>query len=193
MSDSLRILVIEDSANHRQSAVDTLIGHTLTIVDSYDKAMELMEEAHWDHQLKTMVEDPFPFDVVLTDMMMPMSTKTLVPEAYNAKEQVPYGLIIALKAASRGAKFVAMLTDTNHHKGAMSAALDCLGPAYYASPDRSNWYDAIKVFNMNGAKVVFVHAPFVKNEFQYERNAQKDWGLVLKDFFTACAEPHPTP
>jgi len=139
----MKILVVEDKQMHRDSARETLQGHDLAIVESFDEAMRLLE-------------DKTDFEVVLTDMMMPMSRKTLAPEAFNRGEQVPYGFVIALRAALMGAKFVAMVTDTNHHKGAMSAAIDCLGSGYYHEGFSPN-------FEINGAKVMFVHTPFVKD------------------------------
>jgi CheY-like chemotaxis protein len=187
----MKILVIEDKKMHREAAEQTLEGHEVTIVGSFDKAMELMRveidkdkvgqllreagfaemptrekdgddysarnQAYWE--AKDKAEDlsaiPFSFEVVLTDMMMPMSQKTLATGVFKWDEQVPYGFIIALRAALVGAKFVAMVTDTNHHQGAMSAAIDHLGTAYYCSGFRSN-------FIINGARVSFVHSPFIK-------------------------------
>lgn len=156
----MRILVIEDKELHRKSAEETLSGHEVTIVKSFDEATALMEkkidegnvqrllteagfptkpgyedserwsaycEAYSQATAKSVV--PFPFEVVLTDMMMPMSKQTLAPEVFNPSEQVPYGFILALKATLFGAKFVAMVTDTNHHQSAMSASIDHLGTA----------------------------------------------------------------
>lgn len=140
----MRILVIEDKEAHRKSAEETLAGHEITIVDSFDKAMDLLSK------------DSTPFEAVLTDMMMPMSRQTLAPGVFNPSEQVPYGFILALKATLCGAKFVAMVTDTNHHQGAMSAAIDHLGQAYYRNGFKPN-------FVVNGAKVMFVHTPFVED------------------------------
>ncbi len=93
------------------------------------------------------------FEVVLVDMMMPMSKATLGPGVWNPKEEVPYGFILALRAAKAGAKYVAMVTDTNHHDGAMSAAIDHLGSAYYRGSEQP--------FEVDGAKVLFLHTPFV--------------------------------
>ncbi len=156
----MKILVIEDSAAHRQSAIQTLIGHDVTIVDSFDAAKELLQKSCWKDGAE--IENQM-FDAVLTDMMMPMSKDGLAYGTYKPEEQVPYGLILALQAAYRGAKFVAMLTDTNHHNGAMSKALDLLGPAYYDSSDGdSNVATKVKRFEINGAKVVFVHTPFTQ-------------------------------
>lgn len=196
----MKVLVVEDKAMHRESAKETLAGHELTIVASFDEAMKLMgvkidreklgrllteagfpaaptqddtqekRSAYWQKsdELEEQCVVPFAFDVVLTDMMMPMSQKMLAPDFYKWGEQVPYGFIIALKAALCGAKFVALVTDTNHHLGAMSAAIDHLGSAaYYREGCKPN-------FIVNGAKVMLVHAPFIKDVL-------KDWGQVLKD------------
>lgn len=181
----MRVLVIEDKEMHRQSAKETLPGHEVTIIGSFDEAMNLMREkideekvarlmaeaglppkpnqkwererwsAYWQTHSAAEKKSvmPFPFDAVLTDMMMPMSRKTLAPGIFEYSEQVPYGFIIALRAALFGAKYIAMLTDTNHHQGAMSAVLDHLGNASYHSMTPN--------FEINGTKAIFVHTPFV--------------------------------
>lgn len=182
-----RILVVEDDPQHQQSARDTLSGHDVTVVGSFDKAMALMTTRYEDVQRDQILreagypEEPrheddhlrrkaylhllglilrgvpisFPYEVVLTDMKLPMSRQMLHPDAYIEGEQVDYGYVIALRAALCGAKFVAMLTDTNHHKGAMSAALDYLATPNYSSGLPPN-------FTINGATCMFVHAPFVE-------------------------------
>ena len=119
--------------------------------------------ALFEAEAKSVV--PFQFEVVLTDMMMPMSERTLAPGVFNPSEQVPYGFIIALKATLFGAKFVAMMTDTNHHQGAMSAAIDHLGRAYYEDGCKPN-------FVVNGAKVMFAHTPFVQ---KITKDVPCDW------------------
>ena len=155
----MKILVIEDKQMHQESAQQTLVGHDVTIVSSYDEAVKLMNKNYYPSSASN-----FNFDAVLTDMNLPMSHQTLVPEAFSVDEQVPYGFVLALMAANCGAKYVAMVTDTNHHKGAMSAALDNLSPTYYAWYHDSTYEsEKPKVFNVNGAKVVFVHTPFVKD------------------------------
>ncbi|MCX6766956.1 MAG: hypothetical protein NT170_04260 [Candidatus Moranbacteria bacterium] len=132
--------------------------------------------AYWTayHRAEYKFLAPIPFEVVLTDMMMPMSqSRVLRLEFYNPIKQVPYGFIITLKAALLGAKFVAMVTDTNHHAEAMSAALDHID-AYYGTATGLN-----PVFTINGARVAFVHAVFCKAEGEWE--SCKDWGKILAD------------
>jgi CheY-like chemotaxis protein len=214
----MKILVVEDKEKHRKSAEETLAGHEVTIVGSFNEAMNLLkrkidnenvkrllleaghptknpyyedgakqkiyEEALFEAKEKSTI--PFPFTVVLTDMMMPMSRETLAPGVYKPDELVPYGFIIALMAARAGAKFVAVVTDTNHHESAISAATDYLAPSYY------RWWhnlhaeeagDAPKTFNINDARVVYVHAPFIdeKRANWSDEVYAKDWARVLAD------------
>ena len=142
----MRILVIEDSPDHIESAKRTLEGHELTIVSYFDEAMELMK--------------PDEFDAVLTDMMLPMSNK-LDKNYYKTTDPVSCGFIIALRATLCGAKYIGMLTDINHHKGAMAAALDYLdNHLMYLNTSTCN--SVRPNFIINGAKVMFVHAPMTK-------------------------------
>jgi hypothetical protein len=105
-----------------------------------------MDEEFRDKEKELVAEIP-DFDVVLTDMKMPMSKQTLGQGIFQHGVEVPYGFPIVLKAAKAGAKFVAMVTDTNHHQGAMSAAIDHIGGT----------------FTIEGAEVLFVHARFVED------------------------------
>lgn len=157
----MKILVIEDKQMHQDSARETLKGHDVTIVGSYDQAIKALNRRDAKYNLL-----PLEYEVVLTDMNMPMCKQALTNDVFNPVEQVPYGFVLALMSAHRGAKYVAMVTDTNHHKGAMSAALDELSPSYYAWHHDSKYVsDNPTVFNINGAKVVFVHTPFVEDVY----------------------------
>jgi CheY-like chemotaxis protein len=184
----MKILVIEDKEMHRTAAAETLAGHELTIVASFDAGIKAMstevdhkelerlksvtnfpdyprgvgatdkDREAWDAKLRELEDQTRPrpqFDAVLTDMNMPMSRQTLAPGVYQYDAEVPYGFILALRASQIGAKYVAMVTDTNHHQGAMSAAIDHLGEAYYRGTEEP--------FEINGAKVLFLHAPFVED------------------------------
>ncbi len=209
----MKILVIDDKAAHQASALETLAGHEVTILDSFEAAMramqptinnelrnQLMTEAGLPVSCKHIEEEerktywrawdeagqksvvPFPFDVVLTDMMMPMAKETLADGVFDPRVQMPYGFVIALEAARRGAKFVAMLTDTNHHKGPMSAALDYFGPAYYPDVDDCI-HEKPVVFTINGASAVFVHTPFVE---RVESGVTCDWCVEKPGACTGC-------
>ncbi len=145
----MKVLVIEDKLMHQNSARETLAGHDLTVVDSFAKAIEVLTKEK--------------FEAVLTDMNLPMSKMALHDEAFNPSEQVSYGFVLALLAAKHGAKYIAMLTDTNHHKGAMSAAIDCIAPTYYEWGEGGMHAGKPTVFHINDATAVFVHTPFLED------------------------------
>jgi CheY-like chemotaxis protein len=141
--DALRILVIDDTATHIVSAKSGLAGQKLTTATGYEEAM------------KTLGSEKF--DVVLTDLHLPMSSKTMGSN-FKLGELVPYGVLLMVEAAHRGAKFVAVVTDLNHHADPFSAAFD-----YYSS-------FSVKI---DGAKTVMMHAPM-------NADGTKDWAAALE-------------
>lgn len=151
--DYLRILVIEDTPKHQASAKVGLAGHKLTVVTGYEEAMKLLGESMIDMQTceNTM------FDVVLTDLQMPMSSRTLGSEAFNLGQLVPYGIMLMIEAAHRAVTRVAVVTDMNHHADWLSAAFD-----HFSYP--------VKI---DGAKVLMMHAPM-------NADGTKDWATALK-------------
>lgn len=109
LPDALRILVIDDTAKHIASAKKGLAGHRLTTATGYEEAMELLGNEK--------------FDVVLTDLHLPMSSKTM-GDTFKLGELVPYGILLMIEAARQGAKKVAVVTDLSHHDDPFSAAFD---------------------------------------------------------------------
>ena len=140
--DAKRILVIDDTPKHIASAKKTLAGHHLTTVMSYEDAMEVLEKKK--------------FDVVLTDLHLPMSSNTLSRDAFKLGELVPYGILLMIEAARQGAKQVAVVTDLNHHSDPFSAAFD----HYSRFPVR-----------IEGAKVLMLHARIMEDGSKSWENA----------------------
>lgn len=134
-------------------------GADPVVMSTYRRALRQAEE---------MSAPPLGFDAVLTDADLPMCPEMLLPRYYQPEELVPYGYIVALKAAQRGAKFVAVVNDTPDTDGAMSAALA------YVAGGRHFEDGAAPVFSINNAKCVFTHAPLTDG-------GAKDWGRVLTD------------
>lgn len=159
--EAMKILVVEDNATHRQSAIESLAGHEVTLLDSFDALVKLLKP-YWDEKLEEIVEPPFAYDAVLTDMLMPMSKRNLA-ENYDPEVEMPYGYVIALLVSRRGAKFVAMLTDTSHHHHAMAATVDLMGPY---SIGKEMEIEEMKIFTIDGAKVTFIHAPMVTHAYR---------------------------
>ncbi len=140
--DARHILVIDDTPKHIANAKKTLAGHHLTTVTTYEDSMETLAKQK--------------FDVVLTDLHLPMSSKTLVPDSFKLGELVPYGVLLMIEAARQGAKHVAVVTDLNHHTDPFSAAFD--------------HYSRFPV-QIEGAKVLMLHARVT--------NEGKDWAEAL--------------
>lgn len=117
------------------------------------------DNARWnqwhDAKRKFTEESRNPFwDAVLVDLLMPAGRDSQGPtgERYVG-EPMPVGFALALLAAKNGAKFVAIVTATNHHNHPASAMLDRLSDAYWHDED------AKADFVINGAKAGFFHHP----------------------------------
>ncbi len=100
------------------------------------------------------------WDVVLCDLMMPASGSEQGSEGQKfVGQEMPVGWSLALSAAREGAKFVAVVTDTNHHDHPASAMLDNLNH---------------HVFTIDGAKMLLT------NRVRKTNNGGKDWGCILE-------------
>lgn len=183
----LRILVIDDTELHHQAARQTLAGHELTIVGTYDEAYVLLEKPQASYEAvkaelkRRGFKDPYadstteqereaaiaeqtrlyqelcpppPFDVVLTDLLMPAGRVTQGPDGMRyVGQEIPVGFALSLMAVLQGAKYVAVATATNHHNHPASAMLDRLN---------GYWNDESEgrvPFTINGAPVGYFHAP----------------------------------
>jgi CheY-like chemotaxis protein len=109
LPDAHTILVVDDTEAHRDSAYELLGAHRLTVCKGYEEAMEALATSN--------------FEIVLTDLHMPMSSNTM-GDKFRLGELVPYGILIALEAARRRSSYVAVVTDINHHNDPFSAAFD---------------------------------------------------------------------
>lgn len=109
LPDALRILVIDDTPQHIDSAKRGLAGHHLTTATGYQEAMQLLSSER--------------FDVVLTDLHLPMSSKTM-GDKFKLGEMVPYGMLLMVEAVRQGARRVGIVTDLSHHDDPFSAAFD---------------------------------------------------------------------
>ena len=162
----MKILVIDDNAAHRKAAYQTLgEEHELTVVGSHDEAVELVREKPCDREkllrlkaeaeaagygwcgevwAKAMEECKLPYwDAVLSDLLMPAGRKTQGGNGLQyVGTEMPIGWALAIDAALEGAKFVAVVTDMDHHSHPASAMLDLM--------DRG-------VFPVAGAKALFTN------------------------------------
>lgn len=135
------ILVIDDTPTNIASAMLGLASHYLTTVTGYQDAMDVLGREK--------------FDVVLTDLHLPMSSRTM-GDKFKLGELVPYGILLMVEAARQGTKHVAVVTDLSHHDDPFSAAFD--------------HYSRFPV-KIEGATVVMMHAPM--------KDGAKDWETAL--------------
>jgi CheY-like chemotaxis protein len=157
----MKVLVIDDSQVHLKAALQTLIGHDITVCSTHDKADELLRQQYDENKVeklkaqykvagienpwsKARVESKLPYwDVVLTDLLMPAGRMAQGGEGLqHVGKEMAVGWSLALRAAKEGAKYVAVVTDTNHHHHPASAMLD----------DVSG-----HVFTIDGAKVLMTN------------------------------------
>lgn len=186
----MRILVIDDTSIHQMSARQTLVGHELTVVGTYDEAYELLEEpaAPWqtvsDELDRRGFKDPYAkettdveradrlmeriklekelcpppsFDVVLCDLLMPAGKTQMGPKGMKyVGQEMPVGFALSLMAAIHGAKYVAVVTDTNHHDHPAAAMLD---PFLSRCPHKDSTESGPPRFVTNGAIIGYYQSP----------------------------------
>lgn len=144
----MKILVIDDSQDHLLAAKQLLGGdNELMLCGSHDEAVELLNH-QFDEPRKTLLQQEYEasgmawreayrkaaqetllpyWDAVLCDLLMPAGRRTQGNSGLKLSgTEMPVGWSLALFAAQQGAKYVAVVTDMNHHAHPASAMLDDL-------------------------------------------------------------------
>lgn len=155
----MKILVVEDSPVHAEAAIEQLKkGNELTVVRKYDEAKALLEGQ--------------TYEVVLVDLMMPASADKLGPKGTQyVGQEMPVGIYLAIFAATKDAKYVGLLTDTNHHDHPASACLDL-----FVSRDDDTWMQP-KKFTIGSATVCLANSGF--GPYSDGKTPTKRWGAFL--------------
>ena len=176
----MRILVFDDSPQNQQSARAQFKDHDLTVIGTFNEASDLLTPLVYGDQPNPKFRK---FDVVLTDMMVPASDRSLGGSARNyAGQEMPLGSIIALQALYAGVKKVALVTDTNHHDHPASAALD----SFQGGMEKPSLVGDASLYctnyNVNG---VFDAETFEQLEKDADHRSRKvvwakDWAKALK-------------
>lgn len=176
----MKVLVIDDTKKHLDSAVKTLEGHEVTICDNHDEALKLLYP-QYDHDLfrklwkdyeeaglkdayeKARAESTFPYwDAVLCDLLMPAGRNAQGGEGTGfIGQEMAVGWSLALSAVKNGAKFVAVVTDMNHHHHPASAMIDEING---------------HIFDIDGARMLLTNY----NVCCMDESNGKDWGRILK-------------
>lgn len=143
----MKILVIDDTKSNLVAAVQTIVGHDVTICSTHEEADNLLSPQYDEKKIKRLKEkyegdgmDGFAayvkarneskmpyWDAVLSDLLMPAGRMNQGDEGLQfVGQEMPVGWSLALRAAMEGAKFVAVVTDMGHHDHPASAMLDSL-------------------------------------------------------------------
>jgi len=136
-----KILVVSGNSDNQKSACRDFEHYHLTVAVGYDCAMSILNEER--------------FDVVLTDLGIPMDLEPGQQITTSIGRFIPYGILVMIEAAHRGIKHVAVVTDDNDHDE-MAAAVD-----HFIDP-----------INIDGAKVQMIHTS-IKDD------GSKDWKKAL--------------
>lgn len=113
-----KILVVEDCQIHIDAAKEQFTGRNeyhLFIATTVRDAERIMVNEK--------------IDVVMTDVMLPISTEGLSREALEkfASQLAPTGLVVALIAVNKGVEEIYLVSDMNHHQHPVAWALDLVG------------------------------------------------------------------
>lgn len=164
----MRILVIDDTQENLDAAIEQLKEHEVITVASFTEAHKLLGNNKRNDDTgpdgKPYVrwnEGTTEFDVVLTDLFMPAASDGGNTE--KAGETTPYGLVFAMAAIRRCVPMVAIVTKGNHHSEPMLWALDLLGLEFT---------DEIKPYKIGNT--MFACCNHTSNK------KPKDWALALK-------------
>jgi len=132
MTNTLSILVVDDSPIHQAAARAQLAGYSLTVVGSYAEADKLLSKGIPYYGEEDGSDGSCKYDVVLADLLMPAPTM-LGRSCCNAGGglEMPIGIFLGLLAARHGAKAM-VFTDSNHHDHPASLCFDVFNrPAPY--------------------------------------------------------------
>lgn len=141
----MKILVIDDTRTHLTAALQTFTGHDVTVCASHDEALKFLSKQYDEPERQRLLEKyraegfenswskacnetllPY-WDAVLCDLLMPAGRDAQGGDGMKfIGQEMPVGWSLALTAAKCGAKYVAVVTDMNHHHHPASAMLDRL-------------------------------------------------------------------
>lgn len=113
----IRILVVDDSQENLNRARLDFANKNVVLIccSTFSVAADL---------LSLKAEGVAPFDIVLTDLMMPGEARGVYKDSPEIGKEVPYGLVLAILAKNKSVPHVAIMTNVNHHSGPIPWAMD---------------------------------------------------------------------
>ena len=174
----MKILIIDDNPDNiesskQQTSLFEEAGHSVTVIEDFAKAFSILYK-------------PFDFDIGLFDLWMPINSwkgsMTIYRDDWNPvynnnkPEQLPSGLVFALKFLQQNKK-VGIVTDSNHHLDWICAMLDLISVYSQKDTPQNVYYFEARGFRLPNP--------------DYDVNI-KDWFAVF-NLLLADKNPNPSP
>lgn len=127
MDKSIKILVIDDNKENLSAAKEQLRGYNVRYCFENFEVEQIFEKTDGQYPRRfPFIEE---FDVVLTDLFLPVSlsgTDSEKQSLHNNTEK-PYGLVFAMGALIHGVKKVGIITNANRHADPILWSLSAMG------------------------------------------------------------------
>lgn len=157
----------------------------------------------WDAYDKAKKESVIPYwDAVLSDLLMPAGSMAQGGEGRRlVGQEMAVGWSLALQAAKNGAKYVAVVTDMNHHCHPASAMLDAFNRHYFSIDDaRVLMTNYVSMVGITGTECTCrkcggtgktdggkYNCCYCKGGMDHSQKG-KDWGGILKQLIDGLVE-----
>lgn len=161
----MNILLIEDNPVHIEAAKQDLVDHNLTIYTSWKNLLSFyyvpaVLTSDYIYKPEEHKKALLEYDMILTDINFPGML-----DMDGSEPLAPLGLIMVIRAAEAGVKYIAAISDKNHHADAIAKGLDL-------------WMAYNKPFQIGSSTIAILgDGKFMKGHYQ---DRVKDWAGVLK-------------
>ncbi len=184
----MKILVIDDNIIHLNAALAQLSAeHDVTTAQTYDEAQSKLGGSRING---VSPRSTHLYEMVLVDLLMPASSQQCGAMSPHAGKEMPVGIFLGLLAAKNGAKFVGLLTDSDHHSHPASACFDSFNVnGGETCPDRFTVAGAQFVLSNDRNAIKMFHKDDLSKELEFGKNHQlndpdhvctKDWRMLLE-------------
>jgi hypothetical protein len=162
---SLKILLVEDDDKHVDLSLfpkDNEITRVKTLAEAVGQIYGLSKMGYTDRENP----NPLNYQVLLTDMNFPIGYGRLGGNDISGligsycdqiEKALPLGWPLVIMGAQVGIPKIGLLTDTNHHQGAMAASFDCVKKSTMILEESivCFWDSRTQVWNKEGNKPIY--------------------------------------
>ncbi len=141
----MQILVVTGDVRDQQAARAQLAAHHVTVVDSYEAAIQRLQTA------------PQSYDVIMTELFAPATDTGLNDDRHGLVDRdMTFGVFVAIAASLYGVRGAVVFTDIDHHQHPCSRIVDALNPADEKCPS---------IFQINQCATIITNGRIWVNNF----------------------------